>query len=377
MRVATARYRPGHGWLEPLSGEDSPATLVLAFADPEVSAEDPIWGELRDRFPQSVRCGCSTSGQFDGPVICDREVVVTVAQFHRTRLASASAAVAGGPDSRRAGEEIGERLTAPDLRGVLVLSDGLAVNGSELAAGLLSRLAQDVVVTGGLAGDGSRFGHTWLLDHDLVTSHRVVAVGLYGDAVTIGAGSCGGWSGFGPPREVTGAVGNVLHELDGEPALDLYRRYLGDLAGELPATGLLMPLAVRSAAGGETVVRTLLAIDEDHRSMTFAGDIPAGGVAQLMRADREDLIDGAATAAERSLVGQDGEGPGLALAVSCVGRRLVLGDRADEELDSAREQLPGRFSLTGFYSYGELAPGLAGRCELHNQTMTITTISER
>ncbi len=380
MKVTSARYQPGTGWLDPRN--DSPQTLVLAFADPAVSESDPVWTELSETYSASVLCGCSTSGQFRGTSICDGVVEVTVVEFDHTGLAAAAATVETGSSSRRAGAQIGAQLggaqlPGAELRGVFVLSDGLAVNGSELVAGLLTELGPEVVVTGGLAGDGNRFERTWVVDGGRVRSNRVIGIGLYGGAVSIRAGRCGGWSSFGPPREVTRAEGNVLYELDGEPALDLYRRYLGDLAAQLPASGLLMPLSIRSGGRCDSVVRTLLAIDEDARSMTFAGDVPVGSATQLMRAGIDDLIEGSAMAAELSLVGQDTGNPGLAIAVSCVGRRLVLSERADEELYAADAKLPRHIPLTGFYSYGELAPGHSGSCELHNQTMTITTITER
>ena len=206
----------------------------------------------------------------------------------------------------------------------------------------------------------------------------VRGVGLYGDALRMGHGSMGGWDIFGPERTITRARANVLYELDGRPALDLYKSYLGELSGGLPATGLLFPLAIRTAGSRPdepSLVRTILAVDEDDQSMTFAGDMPEGARAQLMRANVDRLIEGAADAA-LMVDGGGGAGPTLVLGISCVGRRLVLGERTEEEIEATVECLPGGVQQIGFYSYGEISPHASGLCELHNQTMTLTTIHE-
>jgi hypothetical protein len=216
-----------------------------------------------------------------------------------------------------------------------------------------------------------------VIDHGKLVSGRVSAVGLYGDHVVLGHGSKGGWDIFGPERLVTRSLGNILFEIDRQPALDLYKKYLGDLATGLPANALLFPLGIRRGSGEATrLVRTILAIDENAGSMTFAGDIPQGSLVQFMRANLDRLVDGAMEAAQLARGSQEHVGHSLAIAISCVGRRLVLTDRAEEEVEAVAEVLPENTHMIGFYSYGELSPYANGRCELHNQTMTLTTLSE-
>jgi hypothetical protein len=260
---------------------------------------------------------------------------------------------------------------------VVVVSEGLKVNGSSLVEGLVAGLPAGVGVTGGLSGDGARFQRTVVCVDGPAPTDQIVALGLYGARLRVGCGSRGGWDPFGPERRITKSAGNVLHELDGEPALDLYKRYLADHAARLPASGLLFPLAIRGETG-EPVVRTILAIDDAARTLTFAGDMPVGYRARLMKANVEHLVDGASSAAHTSLTGTEITSPDLALLISCVGRKLVLKQRVEEEVEAVREAFGPHTVITGFYSYGEVAPfSPAARCELHNQTMTITTISER
>ena len=304
---------------------------------------------------------------------------MAVARFEASRLELVSARIGSAADSytvgRRLAEQLGARAVDGDLRSIFVLSEGLTVNGGALVAGLVAGSRSDVVITGGLAGDGSRFEHTWVLADGEITADAVTAVGVYGDRLRVGHGSRGGWIPFGPERTVTSAQGNVLHELDGQPALALYKRYLGERAAGLPATALLFPLSVRLPGRGRgAVTRTILGVDEADQTMTFAGDIPQGSTAQLMRANLDGLIDSAQDAAE--LAAPDTDGPVLAVAISCVGRRLLLGERTEDELEATAAGLSSATRMVGFYSYGEISPLAAGTCDLHNQTMTITTFAE-
>jgi hypothetical protein len=258
------------------------------------------------------------------------------------------------------------------------LSEGLSVNGTQLVAGLAAGVPQGVIITGGLAGDGSRFGRTWVLDGDRAVSNRITAVGFYGDHLCIGHGCDGGWSDFGPERRITRSEGNVLYELDGKPALELYKTYLGARAQGLPGTALLFPLSVRREGHAEdTLVRTILGIDEAQQSLRFAGDMPQGGLARMMRANTEKLIQSAGHAARQAAVGMSPADDALMISVSCVGRRLVLGERTDEEIEAVQEGASERTAMVGFYSYGEISPAMVGGVsDLHNQTMTVTLLSE-
>jgi len=380
MKLATFSFATASGWsVDQLPALDSDNTLVVIFGAPELNEIEQPLRELVAAFPRSSVIGCSTAGEIFGTTLADSSLSVAVAEFeHGTRVATASASVSSQAESFAAGESIARQLNDPSLRGVLLFSDGLHVNGTELVRGLNSVLPSDVVVTGGLAGDGSRFKRTWVMHAGAPRSNVVCAAGLYGEHVTIGHGSKGGWDNFGPERLVTRSEGNVLVELDGRPALELYKEYLGELAGGLPATGLLFPLALRANATDEkSLVRTILAVDEERQSMTFAGDVPEGALARLMRANFDRLIDGASEAASLASDFHDGASADtLAIAISCVGRRLVLGERAEEEIEATLDVLPAGTRQIGFYSYGEISPYAHGACDLHNQTMTLTTIRE-
>ena len=200
---------------------------------------------------------------------------------------------------------------------------------------------------------------------------------MYGDAIRVGHGTLGGWDAFGPERIITRSQGNVLAELDNQPALSLYKEYLGEFSEQLPSSALRFPLSLKLPGEADSVVRTILNINEDDNTMVFAGDMPEGASAKLMKANFETLIDGANGAAQGAMKAVAHDQVKLALLVSCVGRRLVLSQRVFEELEAVVEVVGEDIPLCGFYSYGEISPLIDSvQCRLHNQTMTITTFSE-
>lgn len=368
-------------WSSPFPPWDGPNTLVILFAAPAFITEQAPIKEIISHYPHSHIVGCSSAGEICGNTISDKSITVAVVQFENSTLESVKVANDQASQSFNSGKQIAQMLDKDDLRCIFVLSEGLHVNGSELVKGLNTIKKKDVVITGGLAGDGKDFKQTWGIYKDGISENAIIAVGFYGSQIKIGHGSRGGWDIFGPERRITRSEHNILYELDGRPALSLYKEYLGELANGLPATGLLYPLAIRKdMQDSKHLVRTILAVDEETQSLTFAGDVPTGYLAQLMRANFDRLITAADEAGElatKSFSLSNGQAsPILAIAISCVGRRLLLGERTEEEIESTLQAMPKGTQQIGFYSYGELSPYTSGDCDLHNQTMTLTTICE-
>lgn len=302
-------------------------------------------------------------------------MVASAVHFEKSRVAVHSVDFQENDDVKEISMELVQKLPQEDLKHIFLISDGLNINGSELVKGVNAVLS-GVSVTGGMAGDGARFQETWVLCDDAAKQNRISVVGFYGDALHISSGCFAGWSEFGTDREITKSIGNVLYEIDGEPALDLYKRYLGEYASDLPNSGLRFPLSIKEKEGDPEVIRTLLGVNEEEKSITFAGDVPTGFTARLMKPDIDVLIDGAGEAAKDIEIYNDKRA--LGLVVSCVGRKIVMDQLVDEELESIGDILGENVQLIGFYSYGEIAPFVQNRlhCELHNQTMTLTVIYE-
>ena len=376
MIIEQCRWTTEHGWTNPPEG-GTDIDLVFLFGGRSVLQTRSILDELRSVYPGACLFGCSTAGEILDTQVTDDTLVTTAVSFDRSRCCCVSIHIGETGSSLEAGQDLAGLLEHEGLVHVFVLSDGIRVNGSDLLRGLAGRLPTGVSVTGGLAGDSDRFEETFVICDEVVSRGTIGAIGFYGKALHVGFGSLGGWDPFGPERLITRSTGNVLFEMDGVSALDLYKRYLGNHASELPASAMLFPLSIRRPGDSTGLVRTILAVDEDKCSMTFAGDVPEGAYAQLMEANFDRLIDGAIGAAKESVDGLGGADAELALLISCVGRKMVLRQRVEEELEGVREILGPGAILTGFYSYGEICPVKEGfNAELHNQTMTITTLSE-
>jgi hypothetical protein len=380
MHSQQITWNPQAGW-SPVAADPEKIALVFYFGTREVLACGTRYHELREMFPAAHILGCSTGGQINNSDVNDDGIVAAAIRFDSTKLRLVRQDLTEASQSWECGETIGKALREDDLAGVFLLSDGLNVNGSDLVNGLVSTIGSGIPLTGGLAGDGANFTKTLVGGDCAPRSLMAVGIGFYGNAIKIGHGSAGGWDLFGPRRQVTRSAGNILFELDDEPALDLYERYLGpeDSKG-LPGSALLFPIQVHDAEQPDSaVVRTVLAVDHEKRSMTFAGDVPQGWTAQLMRGNFDRLAEGAADAARQARTGLNaGKGDHqFSILVSCIGRRLLMGQHISDETEAAGAELGTDTLRLGFYSYGEISPhAKSGICELHNQTMTVTSFAE-
>lgn len=361
-------------------------TLVFVFGGHAHFESGDLGKILRSAFPQSLVVGCSSAGEIaDDAGVYDGTLVVTAVADPGMTCFYATARIDNAAASFEAGKSLGAALAPRAVKAVFVLAPGLDVNGSDLSAGLASALGKDVIVTGGLAGDGARFQQTFTLFNETVSSDMVLAVGLKGDAFDVTYGSAGGWEPFGPERKVTRAISNVLYELDGKPALQLYKEYLGEKAKELPASGLLYPFSILHDSADQSkgafvsggLIRTILNVDEKEGSLVLAGDMPEGSTVRLMHAKSDGLVKGASLASAEACASSTAEADSLGLLISCVGRKLVMGVDVDEEVQTVKTTFGSRAVITGFYSYGEICAfdQKDRKPCLHNQTMTVTRLS--
>lgn len=362
-------------WFDAMSEIDFSPDIFLLFVSPLFTKKEALLSELTNRFTETTIIGCSTAGEISGINVSDNSVSLTAIKFEKVKHKLVKVQVNAMDDSLKSGIDLGQQLKSEDLKHVLVFSDGLNVNGADLVRGLRNILPK-TSITGGLAADGSDFNKTFVIANNFIDDKIIVGLGLYGDHLKIGYSSKGGWDSFGIDRLVTKSDKNVLYELDGQPALELYKSFLGDNAKNLPSSGLLFPLSMRVNDHDQPVVRTILSVDEKNQSLTFAGNIPKGAYVRLMKANVDRLIVGAEDSAKNAFKATK-ENAELAILISCVGRRLVLKQLVEEEVEVVQEIVGEQPKITGFYSYGEIAPfGEFSPCELHNQTMTITTLSE-
>jgi len=377
MKLSTFCFDLKTRWsVKRLPALDSAQTLLFVFASPETADQGDMLAELAKTYPHSTIIGCTTAGEIAGASLQDTSASVAVLKFERSHFKAASCRISGPEDSFAAGKGIADQLPLKDLSTVFVLLDGLIANSSEVLAGLYSALPADITVSGALAGDGDRFRNSRVIHQGEFIPGAVTAVGFYGDFLQITHGSYNGCRKFGPERRVTRSEANILYELDGRPALALYKDYLGKLASGLPATAQALPLSIRQDKQGSShAVRAMLGFDEASQSIAFNGDIPNGCLAQLMRADG-DFLHGTAQSAADALDSMAVAGPMLALTISDIGRRLIFGQRAEEECETMLHALPCDAQQIGFYSYGQIVPHPGKPSAPHNQSILLTIISE-
>jgi hypothetical protein len=354
----------------------SKVQLVLAFGERICLENLQPYEYIRGLYPNAAIVINSTSGEIFSDSVHDGTIIVNAIEFDKTEVRTTQLDIENHLQSAEAGSALAQNLLGDDLVAIFVISDGARVNGSALIAALNEKTDHKIPISGGLAGDNARFEKTLVGLNEDPKEGKIVGIGLYSKDLKIGHGTLGGWDGFGPEREVTESEYNILYRIGDKAALDIYKEYLGKYANELPGAALLFPLSMRINEEDEPVVRTILSIDEVKKSMTFAGDIPKGALVRFMKANLDRLVDASSVAAQSSLKSFDSSAE-FAILVSCVGRKLVLGQRTEEEVEVAREVFGDKTVITGFYSYGEISSqNPNARCELHNQTMTITTFSE-
>lgn len=378
MKIQQKKFSRANNW-EIIRNDEFDKTLsnfVLVFGSKELISDPKIFRSIKSDYPNADILLNSTSGEIMDTKVMDDTISLTAILFEKTKITTAITQIDKVKNSYEAGKQLASEIAHKGLKYVMVISDGQKVNGDELVLGLQEHLPAETIITGGLAGDGENFKSTVVGLNEPPIEGRIVAVGFYGSELSVTYGSVGGWNSFGPERLITRSESNVLYELDGKPALDIYKTYLGEYANELPKSGLMFPLSIRVDGSNHSIVRAILGINENEKSVSFGGNMPQGSYAQLMNANYDRLIEGASEAAQNS-TNKKVKQPELAILISCMARKLVLDQRVEEEVDVVRGIYGEKTAITGFYSYGEIAPSFNSlKCQLHNQTMTITTLSE-
>lgn len=354
------------------------AQLILLFADRMLLEKNCLNEQLQQSFPLAHIISASTAGEVLYRKVQESSAVCVAIQFDQTPFSIQSGNIKDFPNSYMLGKQVASQLKQDDLRYIMIISDGNIINGDDLLQGIKEEVAPTVLISGGMAGDGDRFQQTLLGHNNQIAEGNLVLLALYGEHIQVGTGIHGGWEMFGPERIVTRSAGNVLYEIDDTNGLDLYKKYLGKYADELPSSALLFPIALMINDDQSYLVRTILSVDEQNKSMTFAGNIPQGSTIRFMKSNFDRLVTAAADAGMEAHSGIQQQAPDLTMIVSCVGRKIILSHRIEEELEAATEGLPANSPVVGFYSYGEFAPLKENlQTYLHNQTMVVTSFSER
>jgi len=387
LKIDELSWSDNSGWFfqKKRVDDNSLVQIVFIFGTVKALVDGEFLCPLRQLYPNAKIVGGSSAGNIQDNYLSTDEIVASAIYFENSRIEVSTKELSDTKNSFEIGKEVLDELhtKGDDLKHILIFSDGIHINGSMLVRGFTDNVQKRVPISGGLFGEETaNFRETYAVPDSEAKKNYVIGVGLYGDNLLIRSGSSAGWEDFGAERIITKSTGNVVYEIDGQPALNLYRKYLGELAKELPASGLRFPLNIWRNDEDIPVIRTLFSINEEENSLTFVGDVPQNYKARLMKTNIDGLIDGAEKAVRMTRYREDSDtkdSQSLCIAVSCIGRRLVLNQLVEEEIDVLKEYLGDNMSIIGFYSFGEIAPFSRElkSCRFHNQTMTITVIEER
>ncbi|OIQ20169.1 MAG: histidine kinase [Flavobacterium sp. MedPE-SWcel] len=377
MKIVQAYKEKGKDWNYYSEKQVLKKPLVLVFGNRFLLEDKNVLSDIRNEFPYEDLVFGSTAGEIINVDVVEESVTVLAIEFEKSSfVVKRDSILEHNKDTLSLGTSLSNQMPKEGLKHLFIVSEGSFMSGTSLIKGFENGFDESIPMTGGLCGDDTRFEKTLASYKEDPKEGEIILIGFYGDSLEISFASHGGWLGFGPERIITKSDGNVLYEIDDKPALELYKKYLGDKVEKLAESTLFYPLNVIAPGRKDAVVRTILSIDTENQTMVFADDIPENSRVQLMMASADGISQGAYNATKLAMKDRTKK-PQLALPVTCIGRKLVLNQRMEEEAELIRQLVGEDTAIAGFYSYGEIAPFFGNTsCEFHNQTMTLTLISE-
>lgn len=369
---------------ESLEGQDP--SLLLVFVSTSAFHQEELVKLLQAKCPQAVLVGCSTAGEISSVSGSrDNSLVLMALAGDGIRFVP-GVGTDMNVDPRKAGrmlaEDIAKKANGEKPKACLIFPDGLAGNGADVVRGILDVFGQEFMVAGGSAGDDYHFKQTYEYLGETVLSNSVVGVGLFGE-FSFGIGVRHGWIPIGNSRIATKSQGNILYELDGKPALEIYEDYFGkdrvliDPNEPFAKLAVTYPLGIPTPNKDGYLIRDPISVNEQG-AITCAAEIPEGSEVFLMIGSREEAIEAANDAAHKALSQLQGKSPKAAILFNCIARKKLFMQKKEEEIAVIRSVLGQSVPLIGFYTYGEQAPlgGEVVTCSFHNETDVIFLLAE-
>ncbi|MBI3333062.1 MAG: FIST C-terminal domain-containing protein [Candidatus Omnitrophica bacterium] len=367
--------------LQPL-GSRQP-DLVLLFASVRFDQESLLKG-VTSMTGRAPLVGCSTAGEITSHGPSRRSVVIMAIASDSLRIATGlGRGISHKP--REAGRQAAaeaSRARLPNPHAFLMFPDGISGNVAEAIRGVQDVLGLSFPIVGGSAADDFGFNWTSQYFEGRAYTDSVAGVLLTGP-IALGIGARHGWQPLGKPRRVTRARANVVEELDGTSAVNLYETYFETAAASMKAESLagvsiLYPLGMPIPGEEEYLLRNVLRVDPGG-SLIYAGEIPEGSEVRLMMGSKAKAMEAARRAAEQAMVGIAPRPAQFGLVFSSCSRYRLFGREAGRELELIRQALGPAVPLIGFYDYGEQAPltaaGFRGRSHFHNETVVVVAVS--
>ncbi|OIO50349.1 hypothetical protein COX74_02945 [bacterium (Candidatus Gribaldobacteria) CG_4_10_14_0_2_um_filter_41_16] len=365
-----------------LSQVNGAANLLVVFATVNYSQEEVLKG-VKLLAKDALVVGCSGLRCISNNHGFDKGVAVMAISSDDIILKSA-VGVNAQKDSYAAGHSLAKNLVDQATAVLMIFMDAVGVNGSAVVRGILDGSRKNLPIIGGMASDASTFTKTYEYHQGEALSDAVVGVAMSGK-ISFGIGVQHGWQSIGLPVTVTKSEGATIKEINGKPAIKFFEEYFGaeeakQLYKPLSRICYVYPLGMSVEGSDELLIRIAFVANEKGE-LVCAGEIPQGSQIRLMLGDYEKAIEAAQEAAKKAKQQLKGATPKAALVFNCAARYMLLGKRADEEIQAIQSVLGGNIPLIGFYTYGEQAPlrgDVGPTCSslFHNETMTMILLGE-
>lgn len=322
-------------------------------------------------------CGSTTAGEIINTSVVEESIVCLLLDINPDyfEIFLADYDTSTKEVAATLGKSALEKFQNPSL---IVISSGLETDGEAVVNGLRQHLSPEVKVFGGLAGDNFDMIATYVFDNERFSTAGLVSVIIDSDKVHVGGVAASGWQAVGVEKIITRSSGNIVYTIDGEPAMDVYKKYFG-LTTELDARngiastlGAQYPLQVKRD-NGQTVIRAPLLANPEDNSLIFAGAVQEGATVQFSVPPHFDIVNKVIKEAESLRE----ETPQVAAMImfSCVARHTALGPMIEEEV-AGIQRLWGA-PMIGFFSYGEFGAMPESNCDFHNETCSLVLIQEK
>ncbi len=373
MKTVTLDYKSQTQLLEFIQDnniQDTNYLLVQVFT--AMNNEEDINNlrtEILEQLPNAKIIGATTCGEISNEGSISNSTVISFSTFEKTVVETKLL------DYRESSFVTGQSIIKSfentqneELKLIITFSDGLNTNGEEYLAGI-SSINEEIVISGGMAGDNATFTTTYIFNEVSISSHGAVAAALFSDDLNVYTNYSFNWETIGKKHIVEKSDKNRVYRIGGMTTVEFYKYYLGnDMDRLLPAIGIEFPLVM--TRGNVKVARAVL-IKHDDGSLSFAGNIPEGSEIQFGHGSVQMIIHKGLDNV-KNLLAQPIES---IFIYSCMARRALLQEDVNLELLPLREIAP----ISGFFTYGEFYHNCTkGQCanQLLNETMTILAISE-
>jgi hypothetical protein len=332
---------------------------------------------IMDAFPNLELIGCTTDGEISSILGCVEDSITLILFYSDTLeiMAGMGKCLSLNP-LQTAIDAVGqaeEKMTNKSTF-CITLAESVTVGGVSVINALKSRLGDEFPIFGGLAADQWSMKKTYQFYKREILTDTILVL-LFSGNIIFSSGLASGWTPIGHKKKTTKVDHNIVYEVDQEPILDFYNRYVG---GDYKRVPTEYPLAVFPNENSEKYyIRSPYTFNEKDRSVTFFGDVPENVVVQLVSGSIEKMSMASESALKEAIEAYKGNKPEAALVFTCSARKAILGLKVDKEYHYLQKNMPDHFPICGFYTYGEICPLENGReSYFHNGTIAVLLIGE-